>query len=191
MSLQNLFRLLLIFFCRINIEQWKSNTMNHTEIANFDSNYTDSTTVEDVNSFEGWWLLPVFSDDNTIIYYSTVFVLVLATTYSRSLLFYNWALTASTRMHNWMFDNIVYSPMIFFNDNPSGRILNRFSKDIGSLDETLPMTLLDTVQVGMEQLLYITHINMICIFDQCSYFVQITFFQTLVASCVWIRNVLI
>lgn len=37
--------------------------------------------------------------------------------------------------------------MRFFNVNPSGRILNRFSKDIGAVDETLPSTITDFVQV--------------------------------------------
>ncbi|KAJ8929218.1 hypothetical protein NQ314_018097 [Rhamnusium bicolor] len=47
-----------------------------------------------------------------------------------------------------MFDKIVYATMRFFNINPSGRILNRFSKDVGVLDETLPLTFLDTVEVS-------------------------------------------
>lgn len=37
--------------------------------------------------------------------------------------------------------------MLFFELNPSGRILNRFSKDIGSIDELLPKCMLDTAQI--------------------------------------------
>ena len=37
--------------------------------------------------------------------------------------------------------------MRFFDINPSGRILNRFSKDVGSVDEFLPKTLLDASQI--------------------------------------------
>lgn len=38
--------------------------------------------------------------------------------------------------------------MSFFHLNPSGRILNRFSKDMGSVDELLPQAMIDCFQVG-------------------------------------------
>lgn len=37
--------------------------------------------------------------------------------------------------------------MRFFDTNPSGRIMNRFSKDMGAIDEFLPKALLDSSQV--------------------------------------------
>ena len=37
--------------------------------------------------------------------------------------------------------------MAFF-DGPVGRVLNRFSKDLGITDETLPYILQDVLQVG-------------------------------------------
>uniref|UniRef100_T1GEA5 ABC transmembrane type-1 domain-containing protein n=1 Tax=Megaselia scalaris TaxID=36166 RepID=T1GEA5_MEGSC len=39
------------------------------------------------------------------------------------------------------------SPPPFFNTNPSGRILNRFSKDMGQVDEILPGVMMDVVQI--------------------------------------------
>ncbi|KAJ8978761.1 hypothetical protein NQ317_017484 [Molorchus minor] len=41
---------------------------------------------------------------------------------------------------------IINTSMRFFEVNPSGRILNRFSKDMGSIDEILPLVILDTLQ---------------------------------------------
>lgn len=39
--------------------------------------------------------------------------------------------------------------MRFFNTNTSGRILNRFSKDMGAIDELLPIAMIDCLQIGL------------------------------------------
>lgn len=39
--------------------------------------------------------------------------------------------------------------MRFFNTNNAGRILNRFSKDMGSIDELLPAAMIDCLQIGL------------------------------------------
>lgn len=39
--------------------------------------------------------------------------------------------------------------MSFFHANPSGRILNRFSKDMGAVDELLPQAMIDCFQVNV------------------------------------------
>lgn len=116
---------------------------NNTEFLT--KNSTDYIT-DSLESQRKWWWI-IFTSEYTIVYYSLVFVLIIFFTVSRSLRFYRWCLTAATRLHHIMFNNIVYSPMRFFNLSPSGRILNRFSRDIGCLDEILPNTILDTVQV--------------------------------------------
>lgn len=43
--------------------------------------------------------------------------------------------------HNDMIDNVVQCPMRFFDANPIGRIINRFSSDMGVIDKKLPVTL--------------------------------------------------
>ncbi|XP_077569773.1 ATP-binding cassette sub-family C member 12-like [Stigmatopora nigra] len=48
-------------------------------------------------------------------------------------------LRAACRFHDAMVDKIVASPMSFFDTTPTGRILNRFSKDQEELDSVLPL----------------------------------------------------
>jgi len=40
-----------------------------------------------------------------------------------------------------MISSIAYSPSVFFDRNPSGRVLNRFSSDMAMLDVTIMMSL--------------------------------------------------
>ncbi len=48
---------------------------------------------------------------------------------------------ASNGMHNNLLNSIMHAPLLFFNSNPIGRILNRFSRDLQQMDEWLPNTL--------------------------------------------------
>ena len=45
---------------------------------------------------------------------------------------------ASRSLHSRMLKNILRSPMSFFDTTPLGRVLNRFSKDIYTIDEVIP-----------------------------------------------------
>jgi ABC-type multidrug transport system fused ATPase/permease subunit len=49
------------------------------------------------------------------------------------------AVTASRNMHDEMLSNLLHAPASFFDTTPLGRIVNRFSGDINSLDFTLPV----------------------------------------------------
>ena len=51
------------------------------------------------------------------------------------------AVLASRRIHDKLLHNVMRSPMSFFETTPLGRILNRFSKDIYVIDETIPRAL--------------------------------------------------
>nr|XP_020639200.1 multidrug resistance-associated protein 4 isoform X1 [Pogona vitticeps] len=68
----------------------------------------------------------------------------------RSLLMFQVLVNAAQNLHNNMFQAILKAPVLFFDTNPIGRILNRFSKDIGHLDDLLPLTFLDFVQTLLQ-----------------------------------------
>jgi len=88
---------------------------------------------------------------NLIIYGSLVggalFLAVL-----RGLLYYYTTLRCSENLHDKMVLSMLQSPVHFFDTNPSGRILNRFSKDIGIVDEFLPPTSLLSIQYILQTL---------------------------------------
>ncbi|XP_075708502.1 ATP-binding cassette sub-family C member 4 isoform X1 [Rhinoderma darwinii] len=68
----------------------------------------------------------------------------------RSLLVFHVLVSAAQALHNQMFQSLLRAPVLFFDRNPIGRILNRFSKDIGHLDDLLPFTFLDFMQVFLQ-----------------------------------------
>ncbi|XP_017844947.1 multidrug resistance-associated protein 4 [Drosophila busckii] len=61
-------------------------------------------------------------------------------------------LRISLRLHDRLFRGITRATMRFFNTNSSGRILNRFSKDISSVDSEIPTTLFDCTNLGINAL---------------------------------------
>lgn len=116
----------------INIEEFR----NVTIIGN--------DTIATINKAEADW-----STDLCIYIYSALIVSLFVFTLFRSMLFYQLSLWSSKALHNSMFESIINTTMRFFDTNPSGRILNRFSKDLGSIDEWLPKTILDAAQVRL------------------------------------------
>lgn len=85
---------------------------------------------------------------NTSIYIYTVFIIgTIVVTVVRSFVFFKVAMRSSKNLHSRMFHALLQTPMRFFDTNPSGRVLNRFSKDMGAIDEVLPRVLLESIQV--------------------------------------------
>ena len=83
---------------------------------------------------------------NVGIYASCVIVAVFLTTL-RAYAFFLVVLKSSENLHSNMVTAILKAPVLFFDSNPIGRILNRFSKDIGCMDEVLPKTFLFALQM--------------------------------------------
>lgn len=68
---------------------------------------------------------------------------------ARSITFFHVCMAASQNLHDSMFYGVISTTMRFFNVNPSGRIMNRFSKDMGSTDEALPRAMMDAIQLNL------------------------------------------
>ncbi|KAK9869558.1 hypothetical protein WA026_003311 [Henosepilachna vigintioctopunctata] len=65
----------------------------------------------------------------------------------RSMAFYKLAMVCSQKLHDNLFSKVIGTTMRFFDTNTGGRILNRFSKDLGAVDELLPKVILDATQI--------------------------------------------
>ncbi|XP_036731041.1 ATP-binding cassette sub-family C member 5 isoform X1 [Manis pentadactyla] len=81
--------------------------------------------------------------DNPLMhYYASIYALSMAVMLIlkaiRGVVFVKGTLRASSRLHDELFRRILRSPMKFFDTTPTGRILNRFSKDMDEVDVRLP-----------------------------------------------------
>ncbi|XP_039477578.1 canalicular multispecific organic anion transporter 1-like isoform X2 [Oreochromis aureus] len=58
-----------------------------------------------------------------------------------TLLLANASINASRILHSRLLNNILRVPMVFFDTTPIGRVINRFAKDIFTIDEAIPASL--------------------------------------------------
>ncbi|XP_054158234.1 ATP-binding cassette sub-family C member 4-like, partial [Oppia nitens] len=84
------------------------------------------------------------SDDNkvdekeNIKIYSILLVTIFVSLILRSTTWFVMCIKASINLHNRIFYRLMRTRITFFDTNPVGRILNRFTKDVGTVDEQLP-----------------------------------------------------
>uniref|UniRef100_A0A669DGN0 ATP-binding cassette sub-family C member 5 n=1 Tax=Oreochromis niloticus TaxID=8128 RepID=A0A669DGN0_ORENI len=103
-------------------------------------------------AFSNWWLsfwLGKGSDSGDISknpdlhYYQTIYgvmtLIMVVLALIKCFFFTYVTLRASCKLHDTMFKKIIASPMSFFDTTPTGRILNRFSKDQEEVDTVLPL----------------------------------------------------
>lgn len=81
----------------------------------------------------------VFSQFSVIFLFETNILFIGIFVYINSLMRLLGAVTASQVLHLGILSNVIQSPMSFFDTTPSGRIVNRFSKDLDTLDTVIPM----------------------------------------------------
>ncbi|CAI5989543.1 unnamed protein product [Closterium sp. NIES-65] len=99
------------------------------------------------------WFLGVWTDTPHTIHHplltlTAIALSCVALSLLASLLFHRAALRASSCLHSRMLASVLASPLAFFHRNPTGRVLNRFSEDLGVTDDVLPEMLLGFVNVS-------------------------------------------
>ncbi|CAG2172916.1 unnamed protein product, partial [Oppiella nova] len=72
--------------------------------------------------------------------YSGLIGALFVTALMRSTTWFMMCMRASVNLHNSIFTRLLRAPIAVFDNNPVGQMLNRFSKDMGIVDEMLPTT---------------------------------------------------
>ncbi|XP_050101195.1 ATP-binding cassette sub-family C member 4-like [Anopheles aquasalis] len=101
------------------------------------ANSTESTEASPSN---------IISQDICVYIHVTLVATIFIVAMTRAFGFYKACGRASQSIHDRVFEGFIAAPMRFFETNPSGGILNRFSKDMGSMDELLPKSIMDATQ---------------------------------------------
>uniref|UniRef100_A0A671PT03 Cystic fibrosis transmembrane conductance regulator n=1 Tax=Sinocyclocheilus anshuiensis TaxID=1608454 RepID=A0A671PT03_9TELE len=146
--------IMLILFVLLNLlaqafyilhDWWLSYWATEQEKLDFHSSYTNSS-----NSTNG----TITTQELNLNFYLGIYAGLTGATiifgFMRSLFMFNALVSSAETLHSRMFNSILRTPVRFFDINPIGRILNRFSKDIGHLDSLLPWTFVDFIQVFLQ-----------------------------------------
>ncbi|CAG2176939.1 unnamed protein product, partial [Oppiella nova] len=83
------------------------------------------------------------AQNNGVIIYSSLMGALFMTSLLRAITWFVMFMRASVNLHNSIFYRLLRAPIAVFDNNPVGRILNRFTKDLGIIDEMLPSTAYD------------------------------------------------
>uniref|UniRef100_A0A8C9YR47 Cystic fibrosis transmembrane conductance regulator n=1 Tax=Sander lucioperca TaxID=283035 RepID=A0A8C9YR47_SANLU len=110
--------------------------------------WKDSTTPPAPNSIDEEGIIVTPTSAYYIIYiYVATSESVLALGFFRGLPLVHTLLTVSKRLHEQMLSAVLRAPMAVLNTMKTGRIMNRFTKDMATIDDMLPLVLFDLIQL--------------------------------------------
>eukprot|EP01083_Nonionella_stella_P178917 633588_1 len=94
-----------------------------------------------------WALYPPEEQSNTIyvLVYVILVAMVMLSESAKTFAIYTTLFSGASVLHNQMFRSVLYSSVHFYESNPIGRVLNRFSQDQFNMDEKLPTAFAYTV----------------------------------------------
>jgi ABC-type multidrug transport system fused ATPase/permease subunit len=140
---------LIVFFCQV---AYIGFTTFESVWLSFWADYVDRSEVEGSN------LTLTFGDNAYYLgFYSLIGACEILFALIRSLML-SWAcLSAARSLHELLLKNIIRAPMSFFDTTPLGRILNRFSKDVSTVDENIERS------IGMWFICMLRVISTLCV----------------------------
>ena len=99
-----------------------------------------------------WWASATFfsqRDPKNLWIFAILSSCCVVMGFVRALMWFDFTLLASSHFHDKCLQGVLHAPLAFFVANPTGRILNRFSRDQNIIDELLPVVLFDVIQSSL------------------------------------------
>ncbi|KAI1307616.1 ATP-binding cassette sub-family C member 4 [Halotydeus destructor] len=118
-----------------NNEFWLSNWIEKFQIVEGEDNNSTSALNYDP------------SDD--VIFYSVLTSILCVLSFTRCVMLFYSCFKSSVNLHDSSFRRCLRAPLTFFETNPVGRILNRFTRDIGQIDQALPSSFMQVLLDGL------------------------------------------
>lgn len=115
--------------------------LDKVKTSSFASSFAYTNTFLSMNNVTEIVTVSAKEDDHSIIYYMAIYALI-GVTYAginiyKDLITFFGGVAASRRIFNELLDSVLQAKIRFFDSTPIGRIMNRFSKDVESIDQDL------------------------------------------------------
>ncbi|KAK3702318.1 hypothetical protein RRG08_008706 [Elysia crispata] len=120
------------------LARWTNKIEDRHSALEANSHNTTSGDIPEVDTYQNLYI------------YTGIIAALFVSALVRAFLFFRLAVVAGETLHNNMFSRILRTVMGFFDTNPVGRVLNRFSKDTGQVDDLLPWTMFDVLQNALQ-----------------------------------------
>ncbi|XP_023228576.1 multidrug resistance-associated protein 4-like isoform X2 [Centruroides sculpturatus] len=179
-----LFKILILFMLILSqtllsfsdywLIKWLQDNKNYIENLQLKNFTSKLETINNTESID-FHVLEI----NIYIYLGLVCAVFFVTLISASLLYEMFA-SASINLHNNMLRCIIHTPISFMDDNPIGKILNRFSKDVNNMDDMLTFVFYEAIRAS-GFCIGITVIEALI----CPYFLIMTFFLLISFYVLW------
>jgi len=112
---------------------------------------TQTSVLVTVAAMGRWAERDAQDQDNTDIFATVgaMSALVVLLSVFRAYFCFELTIKASQKLHDKMAESVLRAKIEFFDTNPLGRIVNRFSSDVGVCDDQLPQTLFDFFMIAI------------------------------------------
>ncbi|XP_074031098.1 probable multidrug resistance-associated protein lethal(2)03659 isoform X2 [Leptinotarsa decemlineata] len=121
-----------------------------SEWVNIEPTITDLVRANETNS-------TIFSEtiskrNHYLNLYAVLILTSVVLTFARTYLTFFFSMKASKNLHDWITHSVLNSFMTFFDGHYIGNIINRFSKDVGTIDETIPLIVYEIMRGTLQVL---------------------------------------
>ncbi|XP_031637635.1 multidrug resistance-associated protein 4-like, partial [Contarinia nasturtii] len=121
---------------------WVSHWIGIEEDRAYEIKSTSARNLTSVDVVSDLWPTETY-----VLIYTGIMLLLIDISSLRGIIFSIVCTKASQNLHDNMFHGLISTKLKFFYENAVGRIMNNFTKDLGAIDDVLPKTLLEEVQM--------------------------------------------